>query len=527
VGVECADGKGAVVSLKFSSTAESSEAVAAAPSMSGESPWFLVRKVISFPALMAVLLTGVALLSAESRLIDPDTWWHVKVGEQILATHALPTTDTYSFTAAGTAWMAYEWLGEVLLALAARTGGLWGLLIFQRVIVVIVAGVLYYLAYVRSGNAKAACIASAIVLPIAPVAFTLRPQMIGYVFLLVTVICLEHFRNGSSKALWFLPPLFVVWVNTHGTFVFGLFVIGLYWVTSLFKFKIGGLVAEGMDARRCTQLLLAFLLCLLALLVTPYGSKLAAYPIEMATAQPLNIANIQEWQPLSLANPVGVYLLIFAMGLFVAQVTLRLSYRLVDMILLLFVLYAACAHLRFAMLFVIFLIPVVAEIFARWTPPYDPSKDRYVLNFALMVIAVVAVVKLQPTRQALDSLVSKDYPAGAVDYLRNHPYPTGMFNEYGWGGYLIWQLGPEHKVFIDGRADVYEYSGVLPDYMVIAGAQADAMRTLARRDVRSCLVNRTGALAQLLAANGWRQIYSDDLAAIFLNPAKPAEQPGR
>jgi hypothetical protein len=492
--------------------------------MHAASLWMILRRAISFPALMATLLIGVALLGAESRLIDPDTWWHVKVGEQVMTSHALPARDIYSFTAAGTAWMAYEWLGEVFLALAARAGGLRGLLIFQRVIVVLVAGLLYYLAYVRSGNAKAACIASAIVLPIAPVAFTLRPQMIGYVYLLVTVICLEHFRNGSSKALWFLPPLFVLWVNTHGTFVFGLFAIGLYWATALFKFKIGGLVAEGMNPKQRAQLLLVFLFCLLALLVAPYGSKLAAYPIEMATAQPLNIANIQEWQPVSLSNPVGVYFLLFAMALFVAQVTLRLNYHLVDMIMLMFALYAACAHLRFAMLFVIFLAPIVAEIFARWVPPYDSSKDRYVLNFALMLLAVIALVKLQPAKRDLDTLVSKDYPVGAVAYLRLHPYPTGMFNEYGWGGYLVWQLGPEHKVFIDGRADVYEYSGVLPDYMLIAAAQPDALPALARRDVRSCLINRSSPLAQLLASSGWRQVYSDDLAVIFVRPERAVDR---
>jgi hypothetical protein len=515
------------VSLKLSSIAERSEAVVAVPAMTSASPWFAIRKVISFPALMATLLIGVALLGAESRLLDPDTWWHVKVGEQILASHALPTTDPYSFTAAGTAWMAYEWLGDVFFALAARAGGLWGLFVFQRVIVVLVALLLYYLAYVRTGNAKAACIASAIVLPIAPVAFTLRPQMIGYVYLLVTLICMEHFRNGRSKALWFLPPLFILWVNTHGTFVFGLFVIGLYWATSLLKFRIGGLLAEGMDAKQRRQLLLTFALCLLACLVTPYGSRIAAYPIEMATAQPLNIANIVEWQPLSLGNPVGVYFLLFAMALFVAQVTLRLTYRLVDMVMLLFGLYAACAHLRFAMLFVIFLTPIVADIFERWVPPYDPSKDRYALNFALMLLAIIALVKLQPTRQALDTLVSKEYPVNAVAYLRQHPFPTGMFNEYGWGGYLVGQLGPEHKVFIDGRADIYEYSGVLPDYMLIAAAQPDAMPALARHDIRSCLINRTSPLAKLLSANGWQQVYSDDLAVILVKPAKAAEQPAR
>src|ERR1700687_1568027 len=184
---------------------DTSKGAIVSTAMPGASLWITLRKAISFPALMAVLLVCLALLGAESRLTDPDTWWHVVVGEQVLTTHAWPTADTYSFTAAGTAWMAYEWLGDVLLALAARAGGLWGLLIFQRVIVVIVAGLLYYLAYVRSGNAKAACIASAIVLPVAPVAFTLRPQMIGYVYLIVTMICLERFRNGSSKVLWFLP----------------------------------------------------------------------------------------------------------------------------------------------------------------------------------------------------------------------------------------------------------------------------------------------------------------------------------
>ena len=54
---------------------------------------------ISFPALMAVLLIVIALIGAEPRLIDPDTWWHVTVGQQILKTHTWPTADPYSFTA--------------------------------------------------------------------------------------------------------------------------------------------------------------------------------------------------------------------------------------------------------------------------------------------------------------------------------------------------------------------------------------------------------------------------------------------
>src|SRR6202030_755926 len=120
---------------------------------------------------------------------------------------------------------------------------------------------------------------------------------------------------------------------------------------------------------------------------------------------------------------------------------------------------------------------------------------------------VFALIKFRPSERQLESAVAADYPAHAVEYLRDHPQPTGMFNEYGWGGYLISQLGPAHSVFIDGRADLYEYSGVFPDYMIAASGQLAALRILARHDIHSCLLNRTSALADLLAQSpDWKQI---------------------
>src|ERR1700741_471171 len=118
-----------------------------APVLEANPVWTSVRRAVSFPALMGVLLVGVALIGAQDRLIDPDTWWHVTVGEQILRTHTWPTTETYSFTTNGASSIAYEWLGEFSLALAARAGGLLGLALFQKAIVILVALLLYYYAY--------------------------------------------------------------------------------------------------------------------------------------------------------------------------------------------------------------------------------------------------------------------------------------------------------------------------------------------------------------------------------------------
>jgi hypothetical protein len=257
--------------------------------------------------------------------------------------------------------------------------------------------------------------------------------------------------------------------------------------------------------------------------VTPYGSQIAANPIEMAIAQPFNIANIQEWQPVSFNEPLGKFLLLFAAALFLAQVVLRLTYRFDEMAMLLFAFYATYSHLRFAMIFVIFLAPVVAAILARWVPPYDAAKDRYLLNFALIALVIIALVKFRPTQQELETVVAGTYPTGAVEYLRQHPEPTGMFNQYGWGGYLISKLGHDHRVFIDGRADLFEHTGVFQDYMVIAYAQPGATQLLARYNIQSCLVERKSPIEMLLAASpDWKQVYSDGLSVIFVRAARAA-----
>jgi hypothetical protein len=488
-----------------------------APPASPVAVWQAVREAMSFPVLMGVLLVSVSLMSLRLRLPDPDTWWHVAVGEHILTTHTWPTSDFYSFTAPGVHWMAYEWLGEVVMALAARAGGLWGLAALLLGLLAVLTVLLYYYVCLRCESAKAAFLATALLLPVAAVSFTLRPQLLGYAFLLLTLICLERFRRGHSKSLWFLPFLFLIWVNTHGTFALGLAAMALYWASGLVDFRQGGLTSKRWTKDQRVQLSVTFLLCSLALLVTPYGSRLAAYPLEMATSQPVNIANIQEWQPLSFSLGLGKYLLVLLLVVFVAHVVLPLQYRLEEIGMLLFAVYAICVHIRFVPVFVMLFAPVVANILARWVPRYDRAKDKYILNFAIIALAVAGLIRFLPGENELNKMVAKEYPVEATKYLRYHPQPTGMFNDYGYGGYLIWQLGPQHKVFIDGRADLYEYSGVLQDYMKIVNLDGEALSLLRKYDIQSCLVNRKDAVATLLAASpDWKQVYSDDLSAIFV-----------
>ncbi len=483
-----------------------------------------LRNLVSFPVLLAVLLVGGVMLGTsltgargDTLFGEGDTWWHAKTGELILRTGQLPHADPFSFTVPGTDWLAYEWLGEVAMAGAQRLGGLSGLKLLDLFLAGSLSVLLYLFAAIRCGNCKAAFAACAIVLPVTVIFFTLRPQLIGYIFFVLTLICLEQFRRGHVRALWYLPPLFLLWVNVHGTFVFGLLAIGLCWVAGLKRFEKGGLVAERWSALDRRRLLVILLLCVLVLPLTPYGTRLAGNPLVMGTLQPANITNIQEWQPLGFGHLLGKVLLLLLLVFFLTQLIYRLTFRLEEVLLFLFVTYAACVHLRFGLLFLLVFTPMLANILARWIRAYDPNRDRWVLNGVLIAAVSLAAVRYFPTREQLQLSFDKAFPSAAMQYIQNHPPPGPMLNAYGWGGYLIWLDSPRVKVFIDGRADIYEYAGVLQDYLRITRPDPEALALLRVYGVRACLIEPRAPLATLLNTlpQQWQLVYSNDRSALY------------
>src|SRR5689334_11011324 len=119
----------------------------------------LLKWAVSFPAMLGMLLIGRIFYEARGFNIDPDMWWHIKVGGDILRTHHWPTFDPYSWTAAGTPWIAYEWLGEIPLYLvhgiSSRLGGVVALDLFLILFSSVIMLAVYWLAATRSGNSKA------------------------------------------------------------------------------------------------------------------------------------------------------------------------------------------------------------------------------------------------------------------------------------------------------------------------------------------------------------------------------------
>lgn len=481
-----------------------------------------VRWIFSFPVMLGTFLVGAIFYFGRQFLVDPDLWWHARTGQLILATHHLPTTDPYSFTVHGQPWMAYEWGGEVLLGWVSRIGGVRALDFLLIALGAAVMIALYVLGTIRSGKSKAGFLAAALLLPLATPSFTLRPQMLGYLFLVFTLIALELFRQGKRWAAWTLPALMLAWVNAHGSFIIGLGVIFLYWICGLMEFRKRGIEAKRWSPKDRRSLSLIFLLCLAVLPITPYGTRLAAYPFNMAFSQPLNVASIQEWQSMPFQAAAAKMFLVIVLAFFVLQMAFDFRWRIEELVLFVGSVALACVHRRFVLIFVPFTVPLLAVVAARWMDTYHRQKDKYVLNAVLMAGVAAAMVHYFPTRAKLDSKVAEEFPVHAVDYLRQHPVRGPMFDNYNFGGYLV---GAGYSTFIDGRGDLFERGGVFEDYMSLVDLKPGGLDALRRYQIQSCLIKRDEPLATaLLASPDWKRVYADNVSVLFVRTG-PEEKP--
>jgi len=115
----------------------------------------------------------------------------------------------------------------------------------------------------------------------------------------------------------------------------------------------------------------------------------------------------------------------------------------------------------------------------------------------------------------------------AVDYLRSSPPAGNGFNQFEWGGYLIHQLWPGQRVFIDGQSDFYG-EALFREYAQVAEQRDGWADVLGRRGVEWMICGSDSSLVRLLVITpGWRVAHRDPVATVLVrsHPASP-ESPG-
>ncbi len=476
----------------------------------------------------AITLLAVSAFSARV-FIDGDTNWHVAAGRWILDHHTVPLTDPFSFTFAGKPWVAHEWGSEVWMALAWLGGGWSGF-----VLLIGVAAGLAYALIARElarwlgpfGQLVGLALSFACLEPF----LYARPHIIAAPLLVFWTGRLLAARRAGKAPPLELALLMVLWANLHGSFIFGLGVIGPFAAEAFFDApntvaaRLGVVRGWGVFGVVATALSLA----------TPQGVTGLAFPFMVLGMKVL--PSILEWRSATFQQPTlfeGALLITLFLGLWrgvrVPPFRLALLVALVHM---------ALQHIRQEAVLAVLAPMLLAEPFGRAMRPGRPEPRTAVgwrpawgaPGLVVAVVLSVCAVGVAAARLAIP-LVRTDngnVPVTAIAHVPPQLLSQPVFNEYAFGGYLIFK---GVKPYVDGRADMYGDAWV-QDYLAIAGgAQPNVDDAFRRWNIRWTILSpREPLVRQLDKRPGWRRIYADAFAVVqaradAVNPFPPPAQP--
>jgi hypothetical protein len=458
----------------------------------------------------------LALVSVRARFNDPDTWWHLKMGQVIWATHKIPTSDIFSFTTNHHSWIPHEWLSQVAIFAAYHWGGYSGLMLWFCFAsgAILIAG--YALCTLYSGNAKVSLLGALVIFVFATVGLSIRPQLVGYLLLLIELILIHLGRTRDRRWFWTLPPLFALWINCHGSFFLGLLVAGAFLFASFFEFQAGSLIGKRWGSGSRNTLIAALAVSIPALFLNPDGLKQVLYPLDTLLHQPVGLSTVQEWLPLALNSQRGVLFLIILAAIFLLVIARIGELYFEELILLAAGVWLAGSHDRMLFVFGIFAAPILTRMLAGSWDNYDAATDRIAPNAVLIGLAIAVSWLAFPGAPNLTRQIEAKSPVKAVQFIHSHHLAGPMLNDYNDGGYLIWAM-PEHPVFIDGRGDVFEWAGVLQQFGDWANLNSDPDALLDTYQIQFCLLAQGMPEARVLPLlHTWKVIYSDDLNVILV-----------
>lgn len=160
-------------------------------------------------------------------LQDADTTLHIRVGEQILSSGSIPTTDSFSFSKPGGTWYAFEWLSEVALASAYNLAAFKGVVLLAGMLIALYLTMLLKYAIWRGANGMIALFVVLMTATVGMIHFHARPHLFTLLFLTGGVWLLEYNRREGGLLIWTLVPITALWANLHGGFVIFLVLLTL------------------------------------------------------------------------------------------------------------------------------------------------------------------------------------------------------------------------------------------------------------------------------------------------------------
>jgi hypothetical protein len=377
---------------------------------------------------------------------------HIKVGELIANSHLqLPDADPFSYTTSGRSWILHEWLSQFIFFQTYEFKGYTGLRVLRSTVETLTLALFLWVAYRSTGRYAMSLGIMLVIACLLRTRFHIRPEMFSHLFM--ALFCLTYFAMGKYKSGFLLSIFlgFIIWINLHSLMliVIGILLVGFISRGLVLTWPLKETFAKPSETKFKGAMLA---LGIMAVFVTPRAADSLYYALSGSSVAR---SYIMEWQPIFMSLQKESFL------------TLRgaILFPLFLKVVVLSIVTIFLGSLAWSILWKNFDTVNTGE--KRSIVPGIVGWVLFAAGTLFWINTGIATIPLN-TRQIIEN---ERYPTSVARILGQVHLDGRMFNPYGWGGYLIFHLFPDYKVFLDGRTVLHGARLLQDHYTILHGNQ--------------------------------------------------------
>lgn len=425
-----------------------------------------LQKLISLVTWCFIVLAAVAL--SFKSLSEPDLWWQLLTGDWILTHLQIPRQDIFSFTHSGVEWINVKWLFEMIQALFYRMGGAELLYLMQTIVNLLILFFAWRICKTKATSEASLLPAFIVSMLLVFVAINFRiigrPEMISHLFSVIFLYLVLNYRNKASNAIFFLIPLQALWTNLHEAYGLGI-------VLNLITLGIGIVKPLVIDKSQKfdRKLVLATSLAIVAVSLNPRGFYMLLHPLEIFgqvgqnkfTTELFSVSTSYYKQQF---EPYVAFLVLLLSAYALPSVksrsylkSLESQFGLAYWVSFVALAYLALTAHRNIPFFILWSIPALFYSLNKLFSYWKSNLTKSLVAMSLSVVFYALIVSNQFYRLT-DSgfeyglgISEQNNPIGAANFIRENKLNGPCFSDYLVSSYLMWELRPDFKSFIDFR----------------------------------------------------------------------------
>lgn len=467
---------------------------------------------IANTVVLAILFASSALMCVHAACAnDPDIFWHLRTGQWILQHHAIPRVDPFSGVNAGKPWQPYSWLFELLAIKLFHGFGLAGIVGYSGGMVLAITVAVRHLIKRLQADFSVVALLTFVTCYSLGHLFTPRPWMFTILLFVLEIDILMYARKtGRTRELAWLPVIFALWSNLHIQFIDGLLVLGLAVGESIVtRWGIGE-----KTRLRAPWLIAAFGGSLVATCANPFGWHIYRVAYDLA-AQAGVMGKIQELQAIPFRDLANFCVLFLALACAAALAWVR-RFQVFEIGLLVFASVVSFRSQRDVWVMATAAAAILASTIVgkNKTTIQLPKFATAVAVMAAAILVLAGFRVMHVNNALLDTEIAKTLPVDAVKAVQANGYTGPLYNDFNWGGYLIWAL--RMPVSIDGRAAFYG-DQVIDRSVATWGGEPDWASDPALTSAGVVIGPAKAPLTQLLRTDPhFKLVFEDKVAAVFI-----------